>query len=360
MKKIKIITIVGARPQFVKAAALSPCFAEYELVEEVLVHTGQHFDENMSDVFFSEMSIPRPRYNLGIGGGSHGQNTGRMIEAIESVLQVERPDAVLVFGDTDSTLAAAIATSKMLIPLAHVEAGLRSYRRDMPEEVNRVVVDHLADFLYTPSTSAVENLGREGISRNKIFAVGDVMYDVVKKFTKLAEATSGILNKLSLNKQDYFLMTLHRKENTDSKEKLMKIFEGISSSPIQIIFPIHPRTIKRISEFDLKIPECVRVVEPLGYLDTLCLESSSKSILTDSGGVQKEAYFHGVPCITLRDETEWTELVDIGANVLVGADVHRIRDEINRDSLRIFPPDVYGDGTAAEKISLHLIAKLSR
>lgn len=358
MLNVKILTVVGARPQFVKAAALSPSLRAQAGVSEIIIHTGQHFDTNMSDVFFNEMSIPQPQINLGIGGGTHGQNTGRMIEALEAVLFSERPDVVVVFGDTDSTLAAAVATSKLGIPLAHIEAGLRSFRRAMPEEINRVVTDHLADFLYAPSAMSAINLRREGISQERILNSGDVMYDVVKFFTPMAMAQSHVLNRLQLKAGSYNLMTLHRKENTDDRMTLQRILDGVAQSPIPIIFPVHPRTTKRMVEFGLKLPSSVIPIEPLGYLDTLRLETSSRLILTDSGGVQKEAYFHGVPCVTLRDETEWTELVDCGANCLAGSDTDKISKLLNQCNPVEFRPNIYGDGYAAERIVSDLLVRL--
>jgi len=358
MRSLKILTVVGARPQFVKAAALSPVLARQDGVAEVIVHTGQHFDANMSDIFFSEMAIPEPRHNLGIGGGTHGQNTGRMIEALEAVLLAEVPDAVVVYGDTDSTLAAAVATSKLAVPLAHIEAGLRSFRRTMPEEINRVVTDHLADVLYAPSVSAVANLKREGIPQDRIVNCGDVMHDVVRLFTTIAMQRSAALDRLGLLPGEYSLMTLHRKENTDDRARLESILDGIAASPRPIVFPVHPRTTKRLAEFGLKLPRIVRTIEPQGYLDTLRLEASAHQILTDSGGVQKEAYFHGVPCVTLRDETEWVELVESGANMVVGADSARIAACLTGSALMNAKPNIYGDGRAAERIVDDLLKRL--
>lgn len=359
MHPVRIMTIVGARPQFVKAAALSPCFRRQPGLKEMLVHTGQHFDANMSDVFFDEMGIPKPDFNLGIGGGTHGQNTGRMIEAIEGILLTEKPNLVLVFGDTDSTLAAAISAAKLAIPLAHVEAGLRSHRRHMPEEINRVITDRLADVLYAPSKSACANLRSEGIPDERIVDVGDVMHDVVRIFTDRAKQHSRILQSMALAPGEFNLMTLHRKENTDDRARLASIFEGVEGSPLPIVLPLHPRTAKRIAEHGLRLPSVIRVIEPLGYLDTLRLESAANLILTDSGGVQKEAYFHKTPCITLRDETEWTELVEVGANVLTGADAGRIRAALSAPPRRPSSTDVYGDGFTAERIVDDLLQRLS-
>lgn len=359
MVRLKIITVVGARPQFVKAAALSPVFSRSQGVNELLVHTGQHFDANMSDVFFEELSIPSPHINLGIGGGTHGQNTGRMIESLEAVLMTEKPDCVLVFGDTDSTLAAAVATSKLGIMLAHVEAGLRSFRRSMPEEINRVLTDHVADVLYAPSNVAVDNLGHEGISNTKIVNSGDVMYDVIKRFTALAESHSTILQNLGLASGAYNFMTMHRQENTDNPNVLEHIVNGLAASPLPIIFPIHPRTEKRFKEFGIRLPQCVRPIKPLGYLDVLMLQLNANLVLTDSGGVQKEAYFLGRPCITLRDETEWVELVECGANVLAGSDSKLLADLLQRNYSSLKVSNLYGNGHAAELIVADLLGRLS-
>jgi len=356
----KILTVVGARPQFVKAAALSPSLATRAAeVAEVLVHTGQHFDDSMSDIFFREMRIPAPAYNLAIGGGTHGENTGRMIEAIEKVLLTERPDMVVVYGDTDSTLAAAVATSKLGILLAHVEAGLRSHRRAMPEEINRVVTDHVADVLYTPSAASNENLRREGIPADRIVEAGDVMFDVVKRFAALAAQRSPILAQLGVTPGIFHLLTLHRKENTDDKAVLQRILAGLAKSPMPIIFPMHPRTKKMLEAFGLELPTSVRPIEPLGYLDTLRLISTASLVITDSGGVQKEAYFVGQPCVTLRDETEWTELVDTGANVLAGSNSALIAELLGSDPWHPRVTGLYGDGRAADAIATDLLARVA-
>lgn len=355
---LRILTVVGARPQFVKAAALSPALSRTPGVTEILVHTGQHFDAGMSDVFFEEMRIPAPTVNLGIGGGSHGENTGRMIEALERVFLAEGPDAVIVFGDTDSTLAAAIATSKLGILLVHVEAGLRSFRRSMPEEINRVVTDHVADVLYAPSNAAVGHLLREGIDAAKVVRSGDVMYDVVRRFERLAAERSTILAREGLAAGGFHLLTLHRKENTDDRATLARILDGLSASPVPIVFPMHPRTRKMIAHFGLSLPPGVRVLEPLGYLDTLQLLANARLVLTDSGGVQKEAYFVRRPCVTLRDETEWTELVDAGANVIVGSDAARIGAVVASEPWAVPGPGIYGDGDAADCIATDLRRRL--
>jgi len=316
----KVITIVGARPQFIKAAVVSHAFRQDTGVEEKLLHTGQHFDANMSDVFFSELNIPHPHFNLGIGGGGHGQNTGRMLEGIEKVLIDERPDWVLVYGDTDSTLAGAIAASKLHIRLAHVEAGLRSFNKKMPEEINRILTDHASDLLLTPNASAVQTLALEGIKGNQVINVGDVMYDAALIYGQRADENSRILDALKLSSKRYILATVHRQENTDTLHRLANIFSGFAAASLPVVLPLHPRTKQRIKSHGISIPSNVIVVEPLGYIDMVMLEKHAALIATDSGGVQKEAYFHGVPCVTLRDETEWTELVELGWNTLASPD----------------------------------------
>jgi UDP-GlcNAc3NAcA epimerase len=307
----------------------------------------------MSSVFFDELEIPLPKYNLGIGGGSHGQNTGRMLEAIEQTLVREAPDWVLVYGDTDSTLAAALAAAKLHIKVAHVEAGLRSFNRQMPEEINRVLTDHVSDLLFTPTTTATRNLETEGLAGHKVHQVGDVMYDVALYYSKNAERSSSILEAMRLEPKAYILATIHREENTDDACRLRNILEGFSASPLPIVFPMHPRTRKRLIEFGLQPPPLVRVIEPVGYVDMVMLEKHSYLIATDSGGVQKEAYFYNVPCITLRNETEWVELVQIAANCLTGANAKSIAEALNH-----VPPlthgsyGIYGTGVAARQIVL--------
>ncbi len=322
------------------------------------MHTGQHFDAGMSDVFFEEMGIPAPAVNLGIGGGSHGQNTGRMIEALETVLLAERPDAVVVFGDTDSTMAAALATAKLGITLAHIEAGLRSFRRGMPEEINRVVTDHVADVLYAPTEAAVGHLLREGIPDGRIVRSGDVMYDVVRRFGAIARARSRIMDTLGVADGGYHLLTLHRKENTDDRAVLERILTGLAASETPIVFPMHPRARKMLESFGLTLPAAVRAIEPLGYLDTLRLLSGARLVLTDSGGVQKEAYFAGRACVTLREETEWTELVDAGANVLAGSDPTLIADLVGREPWPVPSDGLYGSGDAADRIAADLLRRV--
>jgi UDP-GlcNAc3NAcA epimerase len=325
---MKILTIVGARPQFIKAAVVSRAIANFnkkasdrEHIEEVLVHTGQHYDANMSDVFFEELDIPHPDYHLGIGSASHGAQTGRMLEEIENVLIKEKPDIVLVYGDTNSTLAGALAAAKLHISVAHVEAGLRSFNRQMPEEINRVLTDHIADMLFTPTQTAVDNLKKEGISEDKIFLIGDVMYDAALYYSKRAAEKSSILERYHFQTQQYILATIHRAENTDDPVRLRAIFEGLFqiAGEIPVVLPLHPRTREALIREGLyeMVIQSLAVIPPVGYLDMVMLEKNARLIATDSGGVQKEAYFYRVPCVTLREETEWLELVEAGWNVLL-------------------------------------------
>jgi UDP-GlcNAc3NAcA epimerase len=360
VNKIKIVTIVGARPQFVKAAVVSRALAAYPGIEEVLIHTGQHFDSNMSDVFFTEMAIPAPRYNLQIGGGSHGENTGRMIEQLEKILVGEQPQAVLLYGDTDSTLAGAIAAAKLVIPLVHIESGLRSYRRGMPEEINRIVTDRLADVLYTPSEVAVANLMREGVASERVRNTGDVMYDAVLLFKDIARERSTMMAALGLTQDGFSLLTLHRKENTDDPVALAAIFAALGASGRPIVFPVHPRTRKRIAEQQVAIPANVTMIDPLGYFDTLALLQGAALLLTDSGGMQKEAYFLDRRCITLRDETEWVELVDCGANVLTGADPARISAALEPRIAPTVAQGIYGNGDASAVIAADLWSRFGK
>ncbi|WP_132978989.1 non-hydrolyzing UDP-N-acetylglucosamine 2-epimerase [Pigmentiphaga sp. D-2] len=348
---MKVLTIIGARPQFIKAAAVSRAFKNFEgELSEVLVHTGQHYDANMSEIFFEELSIPHPQYNLGIGGGTHGQNTGRMIEKIEEVLLKEKPDFTLVYGDTDSTLAGAIASSKLHIPLAHVEAGLRSFNRRMPEEINRVLTDHVADLLFAPTQTAVKNLKIEGILENSIQLVGDVMFDASLFYR--AQSRRPVLN--TGIEKGYALCTIHRAENCDQIEKLKEILEGLASLPSQILLPLHPRTKAKIAEHNLSVALNITLLPPVSYLEMIWLEMNSAVIITDSGGVQKEAFFFKKPCITLRNETEWVELVEIGANILVGHSPAALREAFFNfmNAQFLFPQqELYGDGASAQRIA---------
>jgi UDP-GlcNAc3NAcA epimerase len=346
-RALKIISIVGARPQFIKAAAVSRKLRERH--EEILVHTGQHYDYEMSEIFFDGLELPRPKANLGVGSGSHGFQTGAMLKAIEDVLLVERPNCVLVYGDTNSTLAGALAASKLSISIAHVEAGLRSFSRRMPEEINRVVVNHLSDLLLCPSKTAVSNLATEGISQN-VHLVGDVMLDVLNwAKQQLAANPRAILERLGLTKQAYLLATVHRSENTDETERLSCILRAFNSIDEPVVFPVHPRARKVISEMGFRPEPHVRLIDPVGYLDMVTLVGSARLVLTDSGGLQKEAYWLGVPCVTLRNETEWVETVEAGWNVLVGSDWNKIVDAVNSFSPPDSRPVLYGDGAAAVK-----------
>ncbi|MGH7232350.1 MAG: non-hydrolyzing UDP-N-acetylglucosamine 2-epimerase [Nitrospiraceae bacterium] len=352
-----ILTVVGARPQFIKAAAVSRVVSR-EAVHEVLVHTGQHYDDNMSAVFFKELEIPAPDHHLGIGSNHHGAQTGRMLEAIETVLLQEKPDWVLVYGDTNSTLAGALAGAKLHIPVAHVEAGLRSFNRRMPEEINRVLTDHVSARLFAPTVTAVTNLTREGIPTDQIFLVGDVMYDAALYYGAKAERQSTILHQLGLTSKSYILATVHRAENTDDRVRLRHILNGFSavSETMPVVLPLHPRTKRRIEQEGMRdeMSKGVRLIDPVGYLDMVMLEKHAYRIATDSGGVQKEAFFYRVPCVTLRDETEWVELVDLGWNrVVPPIDAESIRQallESGNGTERQGPADLYGGGRASEEI----------
>lgn len=348
---MKLLTVLGARPQFIKAAALSRAFKSYRPdIEEILVHTGQHYDKNMSGVFFDELQIPRPDYNLGVGGGSHGQNTGRMLEKLEALAQEVNPDWVVVFGDTDSTLAGALTAAKLHIPVAHAEAGLRSFNRRMPEEINRVLTDHVSDILWCPTQTAQENLEREGIKGDRVQVPGDLMYDTALFYKEQARKPAE-LDQISLTDGKFALCTIHRAENVDSPGKLAAIFEGLAESPVDIVLPLHPRTRKRIAESLPGIPDRVHMIDPVGYLEMVWLEMHCEFVATDSGGVQKEAYFHGKPCITLREETEWVELVEHGWNCLAGTDSEKIARLLNSiQTPEQFPP-LYGKGDSGKRMA---------
>lgn len=346
---MKVVSVVGARPQFIKAAAVSRVLRSRQA--EVLLHTGQHYDSNMSDIFFEELDIPHPDYNLGAGSGTHGAQTAVMLEAIEQVLLAERPDRVLVYGDTNSTLAGALAAAKLHIPVAHVEAGLRSFNRAMPEEVNRVLVDHLSSLLFCPSRTAEENLSREGI-HSGVHVVGDVMADALTSAVRRAKRCSKILERLGLTPRAYLLVTVHRAENTTDASRMRAILSAFGRVDERVIFPLHPRTRRLIEDRGLEhllLPN-VHIIEPVGYLDMLVLENRARLILTDSGGVQKEAYWLGTPCLTLRSETEWVETVQAGWNLLVGTQTQAIIDAIHAFQPPAERPLLYGDGQAAERI----------
>jgi UDP-N-acetylglucosamine 2-epimerase len=367
---MKIVTIVGARPQFIKTAAIRRAIEkinersqarlyEKRRIQEILVHTGQHYDTMMDKVFFEELKLPRPDYHLGVGSGPHGKQTGKMLERIEMVLQKERPEGVLVYGDTNSTLAGALAAAKLRIPVAHVEAGLRSFNRAMPEEVNRLLTDHVSTFLFCPTDQAVRNLLKEGIKDGGtriVKNVGDVMYDSILYYSKIAEKKSRILHDLNLANPQYYLATLHRAENTDDPKKLKSIFRALDEigKKTPVVLPLHPRTRKMIKAYHLFSEfRCIKFIEPVSYLDMLKLGKNAKAILTDSGGVQKEAYWFGVPCLTLREETEWVETIESGWNVLVGTSVERIMKEVDHAGGRrryLKRNRIFGDGKASQKI----------
>jgi UDP-GlcNAc3NAcA epimerase len=350
---VKVVTVVGARPQFVKAAPVSRALQSAGHAE-FLVHTGQHYDYGMSQVFFEELGIPEPDVNLEVGSGPHGWQTGQILMRIEEVLLAQKPDWVLVYGDTNSTLAGALAACKLRIPLAHVEAGLRSFNREMPEEHNRVLTDHCSDLLFCPTRTAVENLAHERIAAG-VHLVGDTMYDALLQFVEVARQRSTVLDRLGLKPKHYLLATIHRPYNTDVPKNLCNILAALAEAGETVIFPVHPRTRNKIAETDgvsglARESHTVKMIEPVGYLDMLMLEQNARLILTDSGGMQKEAYFCGVPCITLRPETEWLETVDAGWNVVAGADRERIVDMVRSFQPGGRPPAVFGDGHAAEKI----------
>jgi len=362
MAKVKIVTVVGARPQFIKAAAVSRALAAFnnaadtgQVLDERIIHTGQHYDDNMSRVFFDELKIPRPAFNLQVGSGPHGKQTGIMLERLEQVMLDEKPDWVLIYGDTNSTLAGALAAAKLHIPVAHVEAGLRSFNRRMPEEINRVVADCLSRVLFCPTSTAAANLAREGVTQG-VHQVGDVMYDSVLFNARLAERSSEVMARLGLAPKSFYLATMHRAENTDDPARLAGILAAFGRSERLVILPLHPRTRKTLGAGLERIGGKVRVIDPLPYLDMIMLERNARMILTDSGGVQKEAYWFTVPCVTLRDETEWVELVQAGCNRVVGADREAIISAVaswEESGCRLpegRPADLYGDGRSAEKI----------
>jgi len=347
---IKILTILGARPQFIKAGSLSREITKYEEIKEIIVHTGQHYDANMSDIFFDEMQIPKPNYFLGIGGKSHGAMTGQMIEKIEEVALKEKPDWILVYGDTNSTLAGAIVASKLHIKLAHIEAGLRSFNMKMPEEVNRILTDRVSNILFCPTDTAIQNLKNEGFQNLdcKIVKSGDVMQDGAMFYKNLAVKPNTEI------KNSFILCTIHRAENTDNETRLRNIFEALEeiAKEKQVILPLHPRTKKILENLKLNIQN-LTIIEPVGYLEMVWLIDNCDFVMTDSGGLQKEAYFFEKQCITLRDETEWVELVECGANTLVGAnkdkilEAYRANSSFDKQNSKL---DLYGCGKASQNI----------
>jgi len=377
---VKILSIVGARPQFIKAALVSRKLREKK-IKEILVHTGQHYDFNMSDIFFQELNLPKPDYHLGVGSGTHGEQTGKMLMDIEKLLFQEKPDTVLVYGDTNTTLAGALAAVKLHIPLAHIEAGLRSYNKNMPEEINRVLTDHCSDILFCPTETAVSNLQKEGftsiINDGKLIGksldlspvtdyslpivinVGDVMFDIALEVRNRVDERK-ILAKHGLKPKGFILVTIHRAENTDIKENLENIWKAlkdIANSGIKVFFPVHPRTKKTLENYGLaseEIPRDLTITQPVSYFEMIALESNAKLIITDSGGVQKEGYFFKTPCIIPRNETEWIELVEVGWNKVVG----NKKEDITEETMRAYNENIndkkwigfYGDGRASERI----------
>ena len=343
----RVLTVVGARPQFVKAAPLVAALRKR--FAHTLLHTGQHFDDAMSGAFFRELGIPRPQIHLGLSGGSHGAMTGAMLAAIEAVLTRVKPSVVIVLGDTNSTLAGALAAAKLHIPVAHVEAGLRSFDMKMPEEVNRRLTDHVSSLLFCPTKAAALNLASEGI-RAGVFVVGDVMTDVLRKMTKSARAALATMEA----PRDFYFATVHRQENTDDKARLSGILAGLGSLPHPVVLPLHPRTRARLRTFRLRVPANVRTLGPVSYAQSLGLSLGARAVLTDSGGLQKEAFLLGKPCVTLRDTTEWTETLEGGANRLVGADTQTIAlaiRAIERKPPRVKAGLIYGDGRTADRIA---------
>lgn len=344
---MRLLTIVGARPQFIKAAAFSRVARQRHT--EILVHTGQHYDRQLSDVFFSELELPKPDYHLGVGSGSHGSQTAQMLERIEPLIVREQADCVVIYGDTNSTLAGALAAAKLGLPVAHVEAGLRSYVRTMPEEINRIVADRLSTYLFAPTQTAVDNLAREGIVSG-VLLTGDIMYDALLKHAPLATERSTILRDLGLPLGGFVLATVHRAANTDDPGRLADIIDALALLHEPVIVPLHPRTRAALMATDIEVEPPVRVVEPVGYLDMLALEQAARLVLTDSGGVQKEAYMLGVPCVTMREETEWKETLVGGWNVLAGSDTERILAAVRRPRPTCARAPVFGDGHAAESM----------
>ncbi|MBN2030807.1 UDP-N-acetylglucosamine 2-epimerase (non-hydrolyzing) [bacterium] len=348
---MKTLSVVGTRPQFIKAAVVSRVLKN--ILHHTLVHTGQHYDNGMSYIFFNDLGISRPDCDLGVGSGSHGVQTGLILERLEKVLVEQKPDLVLVYGDTNSTLAGMLSAVKLNIPVGHVEAGLRSYNRNMPEEINRLLTDHGSDFYFCPTQTAVDNLRKEGIMQD-VHLTGDVMFDAVLRFANDSEKYATVLSDLKVEKKDYHLCTLHRAENTDCKDHLKTIVEALVESRELIVFPIHPRTKKSLQAYGLMetLKEAKNIImsEPVGFLDMIQLEKNARKILTDSGGVQKEAYFYQVPCITFREETEWIETVQDSWNILVGADKEKILQAIHAFAPHSKQRTLFGNGNAGEQI----------
>lgn len=355
---MKVLTVLGARPQFIKAASLSREFKDRE-IDEVIVHTGQHFDSNMSDVFFTELSIPLPKYNLNIHSVSHGAMVGRMLVELEKIMITERPTWVIVYGDTNSTLAGALAAKKLSIKIAHIEAGLRSFNESMPEETNRIITDRISDLLLCPSGAAIKNLENEGFSsmpNKKLVVTGDIMYDSVKLFS---DQSSVVKNDTTT--APYIMVTIHRAENTNDRQRLVTIFGALTklAEQYEIKIVLHPRTKLKLKEFTIPVSTKIQIVDPLGYFENLSLLSGALMLLTDSGGMQKEAYFLKKRCVTLRDETEWTELVELGCNILAGAEENIILSAVNKilSTNPDFSGEIYGNGKSRVLIVDHLLKK---
>ncbi len=384
MSQLKIITIIGARPQIIKSAALSRAIRNkfsYQL-KEVVVHTGQHYDDNMSNVFFNELEISKPNYNLNVGSGSHGKQTGMMIEGIEEILLIEKPNCVVVYGDTNSTLAGALAASKINIPVIHIEAGLRSYNKSMPEEINRIMCDHVSTLLFSPTKTGFNNLVKEGFKENseppysinnpKIIHCGDVMFDNSLYFSSIAEETTAILKENNLEEEKYILATIHRDNNTDNAVRLNSLFNAINKiakeNKIKVVIPIHPRTAKLLPKnlnsslySEIKISEYIKIIDPVSFLEMIALEKNAQLIMTDSGGVQKEAFFFKKPCIILRQETEWIELAECGSAITADAIEQNIIDAYNifLSKKKLVFPNIFGGGKASEFICSEIIKQIN-
>lgn len=341
---MKVLNIIGARPQFIKVGIVNKSLIEHPEFDSIILHTGQHYDENMSKVFFDELEISRPNYNLNVGSGSHGKQTAAMLSGIEEVLIKEKPDWVIVYGDTNSTVAGSLAASKLHIKIAHVEAGLRSFNRLMPEEINRIATDHISDLLFAPTENAMTLLEKEGLVKKSVFS-GDVMYDSILHYSKLAEEKVNIKDITNLS--DFYIATIHRQENTDDLNRLQNIFTAFSEMDSPVILPIHPRT-KNILD-NITFNDNIKIIEPVSYLGMIQLLKNCKKVLTDSGGLQKEAYFLKKQCITLRDETEWTETLNNNWNFIVGAETNLILEKINAEEIHE-QHNYFGDGKSVEKI----------
>jgi UDP-GlcNAc3NAcA epimerase len=357
---LQVATIVGARPQFIKAAIMSRAYVDSKL-QETIIHTGQHFDFSMSENFFVELNIPSPKYNLGIGGGTHGSNTGRMLEAIESTLLQIDVDVVVVFGDTDSTLAAALAATKLDIPVAHIEAGLRSFNRQMPEEINRVLTDHVSSLLFTPTESALENLVREGIDSGIVVNSGDVMYDAMEVFGPSFQVSNREVLGWIESSHQYVFFTAHRPQNVDIEANLVSIISALGKFELPVIFPVHPRTRKRIAELNLVVPGNVLMLPAIGYFETQALLRGARLVITDSGGLQKEAFFHQTPSLVLRNESEWKELEILGVSRLVGANAELILEGLDWAKEVTFPTtNTFGTGQSRRIVTENLVSRFQR